>query len=128
MKRMIFAACVVLLGAANSALAGASVGPADTQKTADKVRKVIDASLKGECSDLLSTMIKSACQAQLANSTPIYQKLGPLQDVSYKGVENTPNGQAMVFEASHQNGHMLWAVIEAPDGKLSTFWSPGPTQ
>lgn len=128
MNRMTLVACVVLLGAASSALAGASAGTADTQQTADKVRKVIEASLQGECSNLLSTMIKSACQAQLPQSTPIYQKLGPLQDVTYQGVENTPNGQAMVFQASHQNGHMLWAVIEAPDGKLSTFWSPGPTQ
>lgn len=128
MNRMTIAACVILLGAASNALAGASVDTADTKETADTVRKVIDASLKGECSDLLSTMVKSACQAQLANSTPIYQNLGPLQDVVFKGYENTPNGEAMVFQATHQNGGMLWAVIKAPDGKLSTFWSPGPTQ
>lgn len=109
-------------------LSTGTIALADTQQTEDKVRKVIEASLKGECSDMLSTMIKSACESQLASSIPVYQQLGPLKDLAFKGYENTPNGQAMVFQATHQNGKMLWMAIEAPDGKLSTFWSPGPSQ
>ncbi|MCY1286883.1 hypothetical protein D9M68_336580 [compost metagenome] len=118
MKAIAISTCAMLLSYASPLLAD----------TADKVRQAIEASMQGECSDVLSTMVKTACEGQTAQAANIYQRLGALNELIFKGYESTPNGKAEVYQAIHQNGKMLWLIIEAPDGRLSTFWSPGPTQ
>lgn len=98
------------------------------QGAAGKVRQAIEETTNGKCSDVLSTMVKYACEQQSARMAETFKRLGRITDVSFKGLEATPNGQAEVYLATHQNGKMMWMVVVAPDGKLSTFWSPGPTQ
>lgn len=98
------------------------------QDAAGKVRQAIEESANGKCSDVLSTMVKYACDQQATQMAATFKALGKLSDVTYKGVETMPNGKAEVYLATHQNGKMMWMVVVAPDGKLSTFWSPGPTQ
>lgn len=117
MKRTLGVSCAMLL---------AYVPASQAQHLEDKVREAIEASIQGECSDVLSTMIKAACEGQLARMSTLYSKLGALNSLEYKGLEDTPSGQAEVYQATHANGKMLWLVIKAPDGRLSTFWSPGP--
>ncbi|WP_434600798.1 hypothetical protein J3P91_14270 [Pseudomonas sp. Z4-7] len=79
MKLTTIVAFAILLGAGTLALA-------NTQQTEDKVRKVIEASLKGECSDILNTMIKSACESQLASSTPGLSATWTAQGFGVQGI------------------------------------------
>jgi hypothetical protein len=117
MKLTLGLSCAMLL---------AYVPASQAQHVEDKVREAIEASIQGKCSDVLSTMIKATCEGQLAQMSAVYSRLGALDSLEFKGLEATPSGQAEVYQAIHANGKMLWLVIKAPDGRLSTFWSPGP--
>ena len=97
------------------------------QAAAAKVRQAVEASVNGKCSDVLSAMVKHACEQQSSQMSATFKALGQLSDVSFKGFESTPNGNAEVYLVTHSKGTMIWMVVVAPDGKLSTFWSPGPT-
>lgn len=101
---------------------------AHAQEATGKVQQAIEESASGKCSDVLSTMVKYACEQQTTQMVATFKTLGKLKSVTYKGIESMPNGKAEVYLATHQNGKMMWMVVVAPDGKLSTFWSPGPTQ
>lgn len=100
---------------------------AHAQEAAGKVQQAIEESANGKCSDVLSTMVKYACEQQTTQMAATFKALGKLKSVTYKGIESTPNGKGEVYLATHQNGKMMWMVVVAPDGKLSTFWSPGAT-
>ncbi|CAK9889533.1 hypothetical protein ABE525_12365 [Pseudomonas wadenswilerensis] len=91
-----------------------------------QVREAIEAAMQGECSEVLSTMVKASCEGQIDRMTQALSQLGPLASVEFKGNEDTPSGSAEVYQATHANGKMLWLAIKAPSGKLSMFWSPGP--
>lgn len=97
------------------------------QEATGKVQQAIEESANGKCSDVLSTVVKYACEQQATQMAATFKALGKLKGVTYKGTESTPNGKAEVYLATHQNGKMMWVVVVAPDGKLSTFWSPGAT-
>lgn len=97
------------------------------QDAAGKVQQAIEESANGKCSDVLSTMVKYACDQQAPQMAVAFKALGSLKSVTFKGIESTPSGKAEVYLATHQNGKMMWMIVVAPDGKLSTFWSPGPT-
>lgn len=101
---------------------------ANAQEAAGKVQQAIEESANGKCSDVLSTLVKYACEQQATQMAATFKALGKLSSVTYRGIESTPMGKAEVYLATHQNGKMMWLVIVAPDGKLSTFWSPGATQ
>lgn len=99
---------------------------AHAQDAVGKVQQAIEESANKKCSDVLSTMVRYACEQQITQMAATFKTLGTLKSVTYKGMESTPNGKAEVYLATHQNGKMMWMVVVAPDGKLSTFWSPGP--
>jgi hypothetical protein len=94
------------------------------QKAQDMVQQSIEAAMRGQCSDVLSIMVKTACENQMPGMQQKISQLGKLKKVSYKGIENTPQGPVEVYLADHEAGKMIWMAVVAPDGKLSTLWAP----
>lgn len=104
-----------------------AVLPAYGQSAGPKVKQALEDAANGQCSSVLSPLVKQSCETQIQNMAATLKKLGKLESLSFKGMENLPQGgNAEAWEAVHQNGRMLWLARLSSDDKLNVFWTPGP--
>ena len=95
------------------------------QTTKDLVRRAVEDAANGICSNVLSPMVKVACQQQMPNFKERIAALGPILSIEYQGDEITPQGAAEVYLVKHQKKAMAWMAIADNNGKLRVFWTPG---
>lgn len=97
---------------------------AAAQQSAGLVRTAVEDAMNGTCSQVLSTMVRTACQQQMPGMQQRLSQLGKIKEVKYQGQEQTPQGSAEVFLVIHEKGSLAWMAI-AENGRLRVFWTPG---
>jgi hypothetical protein len=81
---------------------------------------------KGDCSDkYMEPLVVYQCKQTLAAMQARLKQLGAIKDLSFQGMQPTPQGQAEAWIVSFQNGQLFWLAAAGPDSKLYIMWSPG---
>jgi hypothetical protein len=109
-------------------LAFASFGSAadGEAKYEDLLVRVLTANAHGDCpGNLMSPLLKDACEDQMSKMRPRFDALGAIKGAEYRGIQQTPNGPAEAYRVTFENGHMSWIISTGADGKIVILWSPG---
>lgn len=119
-----YAAKVVALSALFSAVAASAQNY--TPRLEQSLRNALSKVTVGSCPpELMTPMLQYQCEKQVEPMKAHLARLGPVQNITFRGTQQTPQGPAEVYLVKFASGEMLWMVATDPDGKLNIFWSPG---
>jgi hypothetical protein len=83
------------------------------------VRRIIDENLRGQPNyDQMSPALAYAVRQQLPGTQRILAALGPMQSVSFRGVDPQDRD---VYEVAFAKGTTEWSIAMSPDGRIQTL-------
>jgi hypothetical protein len=98
---------------------GAPTFAENPDQTKALLTKALIANADGECPQtIMAPVLKSHCDAQVAQLKSYFQRLGELKSVELKETKETPNGPAGVYLAHFANGNWTWMANTDANGKL----------
>ena len=123
LRTLVTGSVVALLGLIGSS---ATTAASSEGQYKDLLIRVLTANARGECpGDLMSVLLQDACERQMPNMKPQFDRLGKLQSARYRGIQQSQGGPAEVYRVSFENGEMTWMINTGPDGKILVLFSPG---
>lgn len=97
------------------------------QHEADYIRQALTRIAGGYCpDDLMTPALTYRCGQQLAIMQATLTQAGPIQGVSFAGVQQTPYGGADAFAVQYPGGPAVWKVMLSSDGRLDQLWYGAP--
>lgn len=97
------------------------------QHEADYIRQALTRISGGYCpDDLMTPALTFRCGQQLPMMQATLSQAGPIQGVSFAGVQQTPYGGVDAFAVQYSGGPAVWKVMLSADGRLDQLWYGAP--